>query len=213
MHHNLVNRVVEGLKKDGVAVFLTGSHARGEATYKSDVDVLVVTKSDHSFEEKIVDGVVVEIKRNTLEGFKEKIAKDPMNTYQWLDAKPLYDPENLMEDLRNFAYDAIAKYRPADFPRKWLESAKIKIESAQEANNDLLLGFHVTNVLWKIVEGLYAINSLPTPPSSTAFKRLTNLKVLPENFKDVWTNSLTGDLEKRTRATLDLIEFLLEQQL
>jgi predicted nucleotidyltransferase len=208
----ILNRLKEELT-DNRAIFVTGSVARDEATPRSDLDILVITKSDHSFEEKEVDGILVEIKRNTIQGFKEKIDKEPMNVYQWLDAKPLYDPEDLLKELKNYAQKTLESYRSSDFPRKWLESTKIKIESAHEANNQMLVGFHVSNILWKIVEGLYIINSLPTPPSSTAFRRVSDLKVIPENFNNVWTDALTGDLEKRSMATLSLIEFLLEQQL
>lgn len=211
-YQDILNRLKEELvEKRGI--FVTGSVARDEATTKSDIDILVITKSDHSFEEKEVDGIVVEIKRNTIDGFKEKIDKEPMNVYQWLDAKPLYDPEDLLKELKDYAQNTIEIYIPSDLPRKWLESTKVKIESAQEANNELLVGFHVSNILWKIVEGLYIINSLPTPPSSTAFRRVSDLKVIPANFSNIWTEALTGDLEKRSKATLGLIEFLLEQQL
>jgi predicted nucleotidyltransferase len=208
----ILNRLKEELI-DNRAIFVTGSVARDEATPKSDLDILVITKSDHSFEEKEVDGVLVEIKRNTIEGFKEKIDKEPMNVYQWLDAKPLYDPEDLLKELKDYAQNTLEKNTPSELPRKWLESTKIKIESANESNNELLVGFHVSNILWKIVEGLYIINSIPTPPSSTAFRRVSDLKVIPENFNNLWTDALTGDLEKRSKATLSLIEFLLEQQL
>lgn len=212
-HEKILNQIIIELKPSSKAIFVTGSYARNEATSKSDLDILAITKSDHSFEEKKIDGVVVEIKRNTMEGFKSKMDLDPVNVYQWLDAKAVFDPEDLLTDLKSYAQKILDNFTPSDFPYKWLQSAKIKIESAKEAKNELLLGFNVSNILWKIVEGFYALNSLPTPPSSTAFRRMSDLQKVPENFPVIWNEALTGSLQVRSKATVDLIKYLLSQKI
>lgn len=72
-------------------------------------------------------------------------------------------------------------------------------------------GYNVSNILWQIVKGFYLANSLPAPASTTAFIRIKNLEILPPNFKELWEEALVGNLEKRTKATLELIRFVLSK--
>jgi predicted nucleotidyltransferase len=190
--------------------FVTGSVARNEDTQSSDIDLLIISATEHSFEEKEIEGRLVEIKTNTLEGFKQKMRDEPMNVYQWLDAKAVNDPENLLTELQKYSEDILNNYTPPTLPKKWLESSLTKIESAKQSKNNLLLGFNVSNVLWKIVEGFYIFNFLPTPPSTTAFRRINTLKKLPDNFDKLWKDVLTGDLDIRAEGTKKLIEYLLK---
>ena len=198
------------LEEDNLAVFVTGSVARNEDTPNSDIDLSVVSQTEHSFEEREIEGRLVEVKTNTLEGFKQKMKGEPMNVYQWLDAKAVHDPDNLLSELQKYAEDILIGYTPPVLPKKWLESSLAKTESAKQSKNDLLLGFNISNILWKIVESLYIINSLPTPPSTTAFRRIKTLKKLPENFDEIWKDILTGSLDSRAEATMKLIKYLIK---
>lgn len=207
-HQKVLHIVSERLQNKSRAIFVTGSVARGDATTGSDLDLLVVTKKGHSFKEKTVDGVVVEIKSNSLIGFKNKMKKDPMNIYQWIDARAVYDPEGLLIELKVLAQEIFDGYKPLTFPTKWLSSAKSKILGAHASGNTPFLSFHVSNNLWKVVETFYVINGVPTPPSSTAFKNIKTLKKLPENFDFLWEQSLKGELEERAHTMILFIEFL-----
>ncbi len=51
-------------------------------------------------------------------------------------------------------------------------------------------------------------NNKPVPPSTTAFRRIRELKKLPKDFDELWKKMLTGDLEQRVKATLEIINFL-----
>ncbi len=93
--------------------------------------------------------------------------------------------------------------------KKWLESAKIKIESAKESNDELALGFNVSNILWQIVRGLYLLNNKPVPPSTTAFRRIKDLKNLPDDFGKLWNELLTEDLKRRIESTKILLNYLI----
>lgn len=194
--------------KNNIALLVTGSVARGEAGENSDLDLLLVTKHGASFEEFDSEGVLVEIKSNTLQGFKEKMDESPMNIYQFLDAKLVLGLEDTLSDLQTYASKILENYKSAEIPQKWLQSAKKKIVSAQEAHDELNLGFQTSNILWKIVEGFFALNSQPLPPNTTAFRRITLLPNLPAHFEELWKNALTGDLEGRSLATLKLIDYL-----
>lgn len=211
-HKKVLSALVESLKKKNLAVLVTGSVARGDALEHSDLDLLVISKKGHSFKERTVEGILVEIRTNTIHGFIKKMDQDPMNIYQWLDAQPEYDPDNILPHLKDHAQKIFDGYSPIKFPKKWLKSAKKKIESARVIENKLVLSFHTSNSLWKVVEGFYFINAVPLPPSSTAFKKIKTLKKLPENFEVLWEQTLTGDLDERAHTLLLFIEFIQKTQ-
>ncbi len=212
-HKNIIDNLASELKEDenNIALFVTGSVARGEANKTSDLDLLLVTKNASDFVEKTEKGIVVEIKSNTLDGFITKMNDNPMNIYQWLDAKVVFEKEDLLSKLQANAQKILNSYTPPDFPRKWLDSTMIKIVSAKEKGDDMALGFQTSNILWKIVEGFYILNREPLPPSTTAFRRISTLKKLPDNFAGIWGSVLTGNLSERSNATLVLLNFLLNK--
>lgn len=207
-HEKVLTEIVSKLQHKSRAVMVTGSVARGDSNTHSDLDILVITKKGRSFKRKEIDGVTVEIKSNSLVGFKNKMKKDPMNIYQWIDAKSVYDPDDLLIELKVLAQEIFDNYTPLTFPTKWLSSAKLKIRTAHKSQNHAFLSFHVSSNLWKVVEGFYLLNGVPTPPSSTAFKNITSLKKLPENFSVLWEKSLKGELEERAHTMILFIEFL-----
>jgi len=212
-HKRTVDKLASKYKDDekDFALLVTGSVARNEQTDNSDLDLLIISNEKQPFEEKLIDGIVVEIKTNTVDGFIQKMKDEPMNVYQWLDAKLIFDKNNSAQKVINEANNIYNNYSPD--PReiagvkKWLDSAKIKIESARESNDELALGFNVSNILWQIVRALYLLNNKPIPPSTTAFKRIKDLKNLPDDFDKLWKESLTQNLKSRTEATLKILDF------
>ncbi len=207
-HLQVLEEIRPNLIKTNRAVFITGSVARDEQSEHSDLDILLISKNKKSFREKHRHGITVELKKSTLRGFISKMNQDPMNIYQWLDAKAVYDPEDLLPKLKTHAQETFDNYAPISFPNKWLQSAKQKIESANATGNKESLGFHVSNNLWKVVEGFYLINATPLPPSSTAFKKIKTLKKLPQNFDVLWEQTLTGELDERAHTLIMFIEFI-----
>lgn len=197
------------------ALLVTGSVARDEQTDNSDLDLLIISNQKQPFEERLIDGIVVEIKTNNTEGFIEKMKKYPMNVYQWLDAKVIFDKNNsaekVIDEAKNIYDNYSSDHKEIAGVKKWLESAKIKIKSAQTNNNELALGFNVSNILWQIVRGLYLLNDKPVPPNTTAFRRIKELGKLPEDFENLWRVMLTGDLQSRTKAILHIITNIISQ--
>lgn len=198
-----------------LALLVTGSVSRKEASENADIDLLQVSSSEQPFRELTVDGILVEVKTHTKSGFIEKMKTKPMNVYQWLDAKVVFGDENTAQDIISTAKDIYKNYKsdPNEIKavKKWLESTRLKIQESRNKGDDLSAGFYVSNILWKIVEGLYLLNDKPTPPSTTAFRRISELKTLPEDFPEQWRSSLAGDINTRTEATVALIDFLLSQ--
>jgi len=203
-HKQIIEKLASTYQSNGnnLALLVTGSVARDEYSENSDLDLLLVAKEKQPFREELIDGIVVEVKTNTLDGFVLKMKDDPMNIYQWLDAKVIFDSDNVSERIINEAKNIYDTHTSApkeiSGTKKWLESAKIKIESTQQNNDELALGFNVSNILWQIVRGLYLLNNKPVPPNTTAFGRINKLENLPNNFDQQWKDLLTGDLEKRS---------------
>lgn len=197
-----------------LGMFITGSVARNEAHQGNDLDILLVTKtSGDSIEYRMDNGALVEIGVSTQDEMLNDLASNAMKVYMYLDAKAIFDKENSLEILKEKANEIIKNYKPQEKDKKaikkWLESVVDKVQASQNNKDNLKVGFHISNVLWKVTEGLYTINSVPTPASTSALRRATSLKILPQNFNNLWEDVLTGDLIKRTQATLELMKFII----
>lgn len=214
-HKQIIDNLTSKYENDNsiYALLVTGSVARDEHTEKSDLDLLLIAKEKQPFKEKLIDEITVEVKIDTVDGFIQKMKDDPMNVYQWLDAKVVFEKDNVSEEIINEAKNIYDNYSPDPKEivgvKKWLESAKIKIESAQVNNDELALGFNISNILWQIVRGLYLVNNKPVPPSTTAFRRIKDMGKLPDNFDDLWKKMLTGNLNERHSATLKIINYII----
>lgn len=219
MHKQIIDSLTSNHQsnKDIFALLVTGSVARKEQAPNSDLDLLLIAKEKRPFKEKLIDGIVIEIKTNTVDGFIKKMKVDPMNIYQWLDAKVIFDKGDVSEKIINEAKSIYENYSPdpkeISGVKKWLDSAKIKIESAKKNNDELALGFNVSNILWQIVRGLYLLNNKPVPPSTTAFRKIKELDNLPNDFNKLWKEMLTQDLTKRTEVTLKILNHLLVEEI
>ena len=197
------------------ALLITGSVARKEAKKGNDLDILLVTNGERISKEYRVENSLIEIGSVVLPDDLVKIDQNPMQVYMYLDARAIFDKDNSSKQLQSKAQQVLDSYKPSNEDkkaiRKWLSSVVDKIKVAQNNNDTEKAGFHVSNVLWKIVEGLYLINSMPTPASTNALRRIKTLKTLPEDFNELWNKVLLGNLEERTEANLKLIDFVLSK--
>lgn len=194
------------------ALLVTGSVARGEAQEGDDIDILAVTKGEKVSREYKDGETLVEIGTVVLHQELENIKKNPMKVYMYLDAKAVFDKNGSLNSLQEQANKTLQAYRPTPDEKKalkkWLESVVTKVTVAQKSGDMLKVGFHVSSVCWKMVEGLYMINSMPTPASTSALIRITSLDKLPYDFENLWRTTLLGDLNERTRSTLEIIKFI-----
>ncbi|HSX39064.1 MAG TPA: nucleotidyltransferase domain-containing protein [Candidatus Saccharimonadales bacterium] len=215
------NEIIQHLKNEYEknpnvkAMLITGSVARGEAVHGNDLDILLVTSGEKISKEYYEGNSLVEIGTILLPEGLEKIEKNPMRVYMFLDAKAIFDKENCLQTLQQKAHEVFDSYKSSQEDKskskKWLSSVVDKI-NASKSNGDMLkIGFQVSNVLWPLVEGLYLINNTITPASTSAFRRIKTLKNIPPDFETLWTKMLLGNLEDRTTATLKLIEFVLSK--
>jgi len=216
-HYKIIGKLKKKLINDSnnFALLVTGSVARGDATNDSDLDLMLITQKPGEFTEKVIDGILVEIKSNTFEGYIEKMTNAPMNVYQWLDAKVVFDKMGCFQQLFSKANEICHNYDPGEEEVRdlvrWLSSVQTKIKSAQKQKDNLLQGYNTSNVLWKVIEGLYLLNNKPLPPSTTAFNRIKYLGKLPSRFPALWSDLLTGNSTTRSDATLKIIDFVLSK--
>ncbi|MBI4599183.1 nucleotidyltransferase domain-containing protein [Candidatus Uhrbacteria bacterium] len=105
---SIIQSFVDELKaKDSVVgIALFGSYARGEQRPNSDVDVLVVTTEgvwrDIEFRNGQAFEMVYASKKDTLDFY----GKNPNDAVQlWKDAKIVYDPQGVMEEIHQFAQE------------------------------------------------------------------------------------------------------------
>lgn len=197
------------------AFLITGSYARGEAHVGNDLDIILVTNGEKISKEYREGDSLIEIGSIVLPQALNDIEKNPMQVYMYLDAKAVFDTNNSLEALQLEAQEVLKNYKPSTeekkLLKKWLSSVVDKIRVAQRTGDTLKVGFHTSNVLWKLVEGIYLISSVPVPASTSALRKITDLQLLPQDFDTVWKNILLGSLEERSSGTLQLLDFILSK--
>lgn len=91
IHHQITNQIKEKYIDDTsvTALFVIGSVARGDYSATSDIDLILITKQEpeNNFEESLINDLVVEIKKGTVEKYQTKMKEAPMQVWQFLDVK------------------------------------------------------------------------------------------------------------------------------
>lgn len=205
--YNLVSQ----LKQDSTveSVLLNGSVALGTATELSDLDIIVICE-EKNFISKIIDGITVEIHYITFDDAVEKLKNNPMEVYRYLDSKVEYD-SGKAQKIIECAETILNNYRVVEKEKReivyWLKSTKLKLESALFKQDMLLISYLVSTNTWMVLQGVWAVNQMPIPPSSSLYRRYDDLKLVP---CDKWFEKLlTGTSEQRAKIMLKTIEWIL----
>lgn len=209
MHKELITKYQQQFASDPNlnVLLVTGSFARGEHRPASDLDLIAIGNYEPKFVETTEKDITVEIKYRSIESFKEKISKDPINCYQFLDAKVILGDEKTLANIRYFAEETLKNYQPETGGIvKWISSSLEKIIAAE--GNDHKTAFIIVNTLWKVLEGIYAVNKLPIPPMTTAYRMVLTLNDLPVNFEQLWQEILLGTIPEKTSAFKTLANFV-----
>lgn len=217
----LHNKIIDDLQKEFeqnsnvLAMFVTGSVARGEAVDGNDLDVHLVTNGEEISKQYRVGNTLVELSTLTIPEALERIQENPMFVYMYLDAKAVFDKGSHLEIFQNKAKDVLQSYKPMQEEKKavkkWLSSVVDKIAAAKKSEDAMKISFCISCNLWKTVEGMYMINSVPVPAFTSALRRLKTLKILPQDFEAKWQKILLGSLDDRTDETIELIKFVLKK--
>jgi predicted nucleotidyltransferase len=158
---------------------LTGSRARACAAEGSDVDLIVLC-GEHRFDASLRQGVLIEIIHTTFERALEKLGKNPMEPYRWLEAKILFDDGGLAELIRA-ARKAYENYRTPESEKRrlahWLRSLELKLSSA--GDDALKARYLAATNAWALLEAVWAVNNRPMPPTATAYRLTPQLECAP----------------------------------
>lgn len=207
--HNLV---LEFKKEDSIdAVLLNGSVAYGTATDLSDLDIIVLGKRN-DFVSQLIDDVLTEIHYTTFDKAIGKLKSNPMEIYKYLDAKIEYDNGKAREIII-YAETVLEHYCVSKREQSeicyWLKSTRLKLESAFSKQDVLLISYLVTTNTWKVLEGVWAVNKMPIPPSSSLYRRYSKLKVIP--CQEWFEKLLIGSAENRGSTMIEIIDWILKK--
>jgi hypothetical protein len=138
-----------------------------------------------------------------------------MLLYGFCDAIILYDTHNALSMLCEEARHLLAMYQPelqeVQGIRYWLASVRVKLRAALNAGNLTKAAFVSTTASWPLMQGLWMVNRLPIPPGGAALAYLSRLQQLPPRFQEQFQLLLMGDGHHRIHATVDLLDWVLDQ--
>ncbi|WP_100488365.1 nucleotidyltransferase domain-containing protein [Sporolactobacillus pectinivorans] len=214
-HRCLVAEIYDEAVQDGeiIGLLLQGSVARGENYQTSDIDFYVLLEDglNRPLCSEYRGNILVEMKYADFERAVYKCKSSSMGLYNFLDSIILFDYRRKFSQIKELANNVLEQYEVPKSEVKsivyWLETALIKIEAAREADDELKAAFVVATTSWKILEGLWAVNSKPVPPNGLVFYHLKKLKRVPENVDEEIKLLFTGDTTQRIETAIRIIEW------
>lgn len=207
---DILEKELQTLKKNEKveAVLLIGSVAYGTATDDSDLDLIVISNEDR-FESKYVENILVEIHFHKYSTLVKHLNNNPNEVYKYLYSKIVFDNGQ----LKKLIAKAKEIYNSYCTPNKekedicyWLSATKIKLLSAINSNDEMKVSYLLSTNTWKVLEGVWAKNNKPMPPSSIAFVKNNELSCVP---CDNWLSELlVGDNLSRANYMIDTIDWI-----
>lgn len=216
VHRNLLTDILLNAKNDEEisGLMLTGSFSRGDANSGSDLDIYIILKNGYNraFHSEKKHGVLVETKYADFDKAMERLRINPMEVYNYLDGRILYDSEGLVGDLSIYANDLFNNFQSNLKSKRetyhWLKSAKIKIQAAFHAGDILKAIFVVSTTSYKLLEAFWIINNKPMPPNGGVLPHLKDLNI-GSPYLENWVNNLfLGSIEMRISTAIDMIDFV-----
>lgn len=214
----LIETTVATLRADPkvAGILLTGSQARGDSIPGSDLDfwVLLTGVSVRSFRSGQQDGMWTEFHFRNLVQARELMRQNPMELYSHLDGRILHDEGGKLAELRSEAQHLYDTFQVPEPERRalahWLESARRKLEAALRDGNSLKTSFLVSTASWKLMEGLWAANSKPVPPSGAVFAHIRSLET-PMAHEELLECLFEAEPSIRANTSLALMDWVLER--
>jgi len=197
-----------------LGVMLQGSTARGDALPGSDVDLFLLLRPGcaRPFAAEVRGGLQLERHFADAGGARAKLRASPGLAYGFDEGRILHDPAGALADLAAFARGLLRDHRtpPAEMAAivYWLRSARRKIAAARDADDRVRAGFVAATTSWKVLEGIWAINDLPIPPSGALPARLADLPRNPPGWPALFAAMFTGDDRTRIDAVLRAIDWV-----
>ena len=112
-------------------------------------------------------------------------------------------------ELSAKAHELYNNYKTPDKEKKniiyWLSATKSKLLSAIKSNDNVKISYLVSTNTWKVLEGVWAINNKPIPPSSLAFSTYSVLSLPLDN----WFEGLfVEDTLSRANTMITIIDII-----
>lgn len=194
------------------AVLLIGSVAYGVAADNSDLDLIIIT-NENKFVSEYVDGILVEKHFCKYSTLLKGLENNPIDIYKYLYSKIIFDYNGKFDKLitksKEIYNNYITPQKEMDDICYWLSSTKIKLLSAINSNDKVKISYLISTNTWKVLEGVWAKNNKPMPPSSIAFVKYSELTFYP---LDNWFSELlVGDNLLRANAMLRIIDWICER--
>ncbi|GCE31371.1 DNA polymerase subunit beta [Dictyobacter alpinus] len=217
MYEALLQEIVaEASRQDEIiGILLTGSVARGDALPGADLDLrfILTPETRREFRREVRQGVLVEQGFADVTKAQSELETNPMNVYAYLDGRILFDPQGVLEHLREQAQRRFETYQLAEQEREriisWLESARAKIQVAESGGDQVKAAFVTGTVSWQIVEGLWAANNRPLPPNGSVWVHLKDLSQGPPDVEARLERFFCGETEQRIQVALAFLDWIL----
>ena len=198
-----------------LGVLLQGSRARGDALPGADLDLFVLLRPGgrRAFHAEERDGVWLERHFADPDSVRARLRAAPPLAYGFIEGRILHDSEGELAAVVRFAGELLRSYRaPAaeiEALRYWLGSARRKIAAALAAGDGLRASYVAATTSWKVLEGIWAVNDLPVPPSGALPARLGDLRDAPPEWPALFARLFQGDDRVRVDAALQAIDWIL----
>lgn len=208
----VLDKEIELLKKDTSVkgIMLIGSVSYGTANKYSDLDLIVLCAKDEFFV-KEVDGITVETHYSKYETLLRKLESNPIEVYKYLYSKIILDNGSLkalIEKAKKIYQNYQTPIKEKENIKYWLKATKIKLISALEKKDELKLSYLLSTNTWKLLEGIFAINNKPIPPSSLTYYLSKDMHI---ELDDWFTKLLIGNVLDKTESMIKLIDFVNEK--
>ena len=197
-----------------LGVMLQGSLARGDGHPGSDMDLFCLLHDHQSrpFASVMHEGILLERHFGDFDRTTRKLQANPMLVYGFLEGRLLYDPTGRLAGLVAFAQNVRDTYQTPPETLAgivyWLQSARIKISAADSGGDWLKAAFVVSTTTWKMLEGLWALNNRPMPPSGSVLSHLPDLKRHPPDLDGLIDALFLGQTAARIGAAVTLIDWI-----
>ena len=203
-HRQLVRQALEtALGQGALAALVCGSVARGTARLGSDLDLKFYWTQARPFHVSWQTGILVEQHGQTLAQAALQIGRADQHLYIWAEARLLHDPDGELSRLQQTALVILNEYRTPLAEKRalrhWLSTALVKLGLITD---ELQASFLINTTLWKLAEGLCAVNNRPVPPSTLMWELLPTLPSQPlDRQPQDWLRLLlTGEIDARCEA-------------
>ncbi|GIN72042.1 DNA polymerase subunit beta [Bacillus sp. J14TS2] len=216
-HKKLVKEILKEYqpKHECIGFMLIGSVARGDAYPESDLDLLFLLENEHSqpFQTEVKGNILIEYKYTNFKQAQVKLEKNPMEIYSYLDGKVIYDKKGQFIELKRIALEKYNSYKISEHQTNailhWLKSSYHKISAANQEEDHFKASYVINTSTWVMLEGLWAINHQPMPPSGAVWAHINNLKRHPPNLDSLLKTVFVGDVKEQIDSFMIIIEWIM----